>query len=216
MKKDLRKIAKKLRRQGYSFREISERLNIAKSTASLWSRKEIISESGKKRMHNLIIFSQIKARKVLLDKQEKYYQELDDKCSVLKNGGRYKKDDLKIFLALIYWAEGTKTKKNLGFTNSDPDMIKIYLKLLRASFDIKEKKLSAWLHLHDYHNRKEMISFWSKITGIDKKRISIYNKKHSGKQKKEGYKGCISVHYGNYRIFDEIMLIIKRFTNFKI
>ncbi|MHB8904396.1 MAG: hypothetical protein ACYC40_04855 [Patescibacteria group bacterium] len=216
MTKKIIEKAKNLRRSGYSFREISELLNVAKSTVSLWARKEIISESGKKRMHNLIIFSQIKARKILFDKQEKYYKDLDNKCSVLKNGGKYKKDDLKIFLALIYWAEGTKTKKNLGFTNSDPDMIKIYLKLLRASFDIKEEKLSAWLHLHDYHNRQEMIDFWSKITGIDKKRISIYNKEHSGKQKKEGYKGCISVRYGDYRIFDEIMLIIKRFVDLKI
>lgn len=208
--------AKDLRRRGYSFREISERLNIAKSTARYWTDKEIVSELGKKRMHNLIIFSQIKARKILLDKQEKHYKDLDDSCSVLKNPRQYKKDDLKVFLALIYWAEGDKTERRLGFTNSDSDMIKIYLKLLRVSFNIKEEKLSASLHLHDYHNRQEMIDFWSKITGIDKKRISIYNKEHSGKQKKEGYKGCISVRYSDYRMFDELMLIIKRFISIKI
>lgn len=213
MTKKIIEKAKNLRRSGYSFREISERLNIAKSTARYWTSKEIVSESGKKRMHNLIIFSQIKARKILLDKQEKYHKDLDDHCSVLKKPVQYKKDDLKIFLALIYWAEGAKTERRLGFTNSDPDMIKIYLKLLRVSFNIKEEKLSASLHLHDYHNRQKMIGFWSKITGIDKKRIGVYNKEHSGKQKKEGYKGCISVRYCDYRMLDELMLIIKRFVS---
>lgn len=216
MTKKIIEKAKHLRRRGYSFREISERLNIAKSTAHCWTSKEIISESGKKRIYNLMIFSKIKARKILLDKQEKYRKDLNDNCSVLKTPGHYKKDDLKIFLALIYWAEGAKTERRLGFTNSDPDMIKIYLKLLRITFKIKEEKLSASLHLHDYHNRQKMIDFWSKITGIDKKRISIYNKEHSGKQKKEGYKGCISIRYSDYHIFDELMLIIKRFVLIKI
>ncbi|MFA5753871.1 MAG: hypothetical protein WC905_00725 [Patescibacteria group bacterium] len=208
--------AKNLRRQGYSYREISERLNIAKSTARLWTSKETISEIGKKRMNNLIVCSQIKARHILLDKQKKYQRELAKECSVLKNRHRYSKDDLKLFLSLIYWAEGAKTERRLGFTNSDPEMIKVYLKLLRSSFPIKEEKISAVLHLHDYHNRQEMIDFWSKVAGIDKKRIGIYNKKHSGLRKKEGYKGCISIRYCDYHIFDEVMLVIKRFIAMKI
>jgi len=91
-------------------------------------------------------------------------------------------------------------------------LIKTYLSLLRAAFDIKEEKLIAWLHLHSYHNRSEMITFWSGVTGIDKNQINIYNKKNTGIRKKDGYLGCISVNYYNYKIFDEIMLIIKRFS----
>jgi len=45
---------------------------------------------------------------------------------------------------------------------------------------------------------------------------SIYNKKNTGIQKKAGYRGCIAVCYGDYRIFDEMMLIIKRFIGLKI
>ena len=102
----------------------------------------------------------------------------------------------------------------MAFINSDPKLIKTYLSLLRSAFDIKEEKLIAWLHLHSYHDRPEMLTFWSKVTGIDKNRINIYNKKNTAIRKKDGYKGCISIRYGNYMIFDEIMLIIKRFSKF--
>ena len=139
-------------------------------------------------------------------------RELDKDCSVLRNNKKYSRNDLKMFLALLYWGEGAKTDKRLAFINSDPKLIKTYLSLLRAAFDIKEEKLIAWLHLHSYHNRSEMITFWSGVTGIDKNQINIYNKKNTGIRKKDGYLGCISVNYYNYKIFDEIMLIIKRFS----
>jgi len=216
MKSELHQKADKLRKSGYSFREISEELGVSKSTASLWTRRDKMTSRGKIRLHNLLVFSQIKARKILLDKQEQHFKDLEANCRVLKNGRQYKKDDYKLFLALLYWGEGSKTNRRLSLINSDPEMVRIYLKLLRAAFDIREEKLSALLHLHDYHNRPEMLAFWSKVTGIDKKRISIYNKKNTGIQKKAGYRGCIAVCYGDYRIFDEMMLIIKRFIGLKI
>lgn len=149
----------------------------------------MVSPSGKRRFNNLLIVSQIKARRTLLDKNDIYEKSLAEKCGVLKNVKSYTKYQLKIFLALLYWGEGSKTKKNLTFTNSDHNLIKSYLKLLRASFNVDEKKISAWLHLHDYHDRQEMLTFWSNVTGIDKKRIHVYNKKNAGLRKKRDYKG---------------------------
>jgi hypothetical protein len=216
MIKDKKEEAKKLRRQGHSYREISKLLNIAKSTASIWTRQEKISPLGQKRMYNMLIFSQIKARGIALNKKNKRLDRLEYDCPVLKKQVKYKENDLKIFLALLYWAEGAKRERRLVFMNSDPDMVRIYLGLLRKSFKIKEEKISAVLHLHDYHDPTAMISFWSKISGIDKKKISVYNKKHSGLRRREDYKGCLSVRYSDFRILDEIMLIIKRFSVLKI
>lgn len=46
MKNTLKEEAINLRRQGHSFREISLKLNVAKSTVSLWSRKEVLDEKA--------------------------------------------------------------------------------------------------------------------------------------------------------------------------
>jgi len=215
MKNELKEKARALRRQGWSFRQISEKLKVSKSTTSFWSREEKMTKIGMRRFNNLIVVSRIKAQQVLLKKKEKYQKELEENCLVLK-GKKYSRNDLKIFLALLYWCEGSKTKKDLSFINSDPHMVGIYVKLLKRAFLIDSSRLRAVLHLHDYHNKEEMLNFWSDISGIDKKRISIYNKHNSGVNLRAGYKGCISVRYGDYKIFDELKLIAERFAELKI
>jgi len=219
MKRSQLKIkAQKLRQKGNSYREIGVNLGISKSTAYFWTNNEPILDAGKNRLVKLMAASKLKARCTILRKKENYLESLDQGCQVLKTSkllGEYGINELKIFLALLYWGEGSKTQTRVVFTNSDPGMVKIYLSLLRAAFDIKNDKFSAFLHLHSYHDAEEMLIFWSKITGIDKKRISIYNKKTSGLSRKKGYKGCISVRYGDYRIFEEITLIIRRFSELK-
>ncbi|MDP2736383.1 MAG: hypothetical protein Q8O59_01200 [bacterium] len=211
IKKDKFFRASKLRKFGYSLREISEKLKISKSTASLWMREQKISDSGKKRLENLSIKGREKSKIILQKKRINRIEKIEKECTVLSEKTSFRKDDLKLMLALLYWCEGGKTDRRVTFINSDHNLIKSFLKLLRKSFIINENKLKALLHLHEYHNRKEMLEYWTNITGIKPENISVYNKKNSGKRKRDNYKGCISIRYGDSKVLDEIMLIIKRF-----
>jgi hypothetical protein len=213
MKKDIKKQAKLLRKKGYSFREISLCCDIAKSTASLWCRNEFLNNRAKERIKNLGDVGREKGKITSREKRKRELEVIDNNCSVLKNK-EYGFDDYKLFLALLYWCEGGKTDNYINFINSDPDMINIFLYLLRKSFIINEDKFRVRLHLHEYHNREEMIIFWSSITGIEKNRFSIYNKPHTGINKKPGYKGCISVRYGDSKIFKEVFIIINRLIKY--
>jgi hypothetical protein len=58
-----------------------------------------------------------------------------------------------------------------------------------------------------------MVNYWSKVTGIPKNHFSIYNKPNTGINKKPGYKGCLSIRYGDSRIIKEVFIIIKRLEN---
>lgn len=58
-----------------------------------------------------------------------------------------------------------------------------------------------------------MIDYWSKVVGIPKNHFSIYNKPNTGINKKPGYKGCLSIRYGDSRIIKEVFIIIKRLEN---
>ena len=93
-------------------------------------------------------------------------------------------------------------------------MIKTFLSLLRKAYSIDENKIKAVLHLHSYHNPKKQIEYWSKVTKIRKENISVYHKKNKGIRKKDNYNGCISIRYGDVRILDELLLIIKRLAEF--
>jgi len=211
VKKDLFLSAAKLRKSGYSLREISEQLQISKSTASLWMRGQIIGDSGKKRLMNLSTRGREKSKVILREKKAKRMKQIAEECTVLVKKKKFEKDELKLMLSLLYWCEGGKTDRRVTFINSDPNLIKSFLSLLKSSFRINENKLKALLHLHGYHKRKEILKYWSDVTGIKQENISVYNKRNSGKIKREGYKGCLSVRYGDSNVLDEILLIIKRF-----
>lgn len=210
MKKELKIRAKLLRKQGYSFKEIGLKLNVSKSTASLWTRGEHLSSGAINRIRSLQIDGGLKGVLTKRNNYNKLRQNISDNCTVLNNKNKYSSDDYKIFLALLYWGEGSKSGSRLVFTNSDELMIKTYLSLLRRSFVIDNKKFRVCLHLHDYHPREAMLYFWSKLTAIPKNQFYVYNKPHTGKNRKINYKGCLSIRYGDSRILKEVFIIISR------
>jgi hypothetical protein len=206
--------ARKLREDGFSFREISEKLGISKSTASLWLRSIKLSVNAKKRIARLGEAGRRKAvetnnkkrdeeNKIIFKKVEKYFS----------GGVNQSGIDYKIECALMYWCEGTKHKGNtlVSFINADPDMIRYFLYVFRKSFDLNEKKFRALIHLHEYHNVKKQLKFWSNITKIPVSQFNkSYLKKNTGKNIKENYPGCISIRYSDIRIYKEIIFTIKK------
>ena len=83
-------------------------------------------------------------------------------------------------------------------------MVRTYMRLLTANFNVNKEKFYAFLHLHGYHNERTQKQFWSKVTGIPTERIKIYNKPNTGKNVREGYPGCIAVRYGDVLVAKEI------------
>jgi len=202
----------KLRQQGHSFREIGEHFNISKSTASLWLRDVKMSAKGKIRLQKRCDDGREKGAITNRKKRREIWQKMADKTVVFKKDlADYGPKYLKTLLAMLYWGEGYKNGRSLVFMNSDSEMVKVYLFLLRKSFKINESKLKAVIHLHEYHNQTEMINYWANIMDISKKQITIYKKGHTGIRKKDNYRGCVSVRCYNSLIVDEILLIIKRF-----
>lgn len=193
-----------LRKQGYSYNEISQKLKVAKSTCSLWLkgvklRKDaihrLVDRQEQGRANGALTLRQYR------EERDNYIQQKVDKSLI---NFVFTPQVGKLLCAALYWGEGAKTKSWLNFTNSDPRMIKVYLSLLRNYFGVDEEKFRALLHLHGYHNVKKQKLFWSKVTGISEERISIYEKPNSGINIKQGYPGCISIRYYDVRLAKEI------------
>lgn len=67
------------------------------------------------------------------------------------------------------------------------------------------------VHLHDYHDEKEMCDFWSSITQIPLVQFhKSYNKKSNHICKKEGYKGCVRIVYYDAHITRVLLAFAKR------
>ena len=198
-----------LRTKGYSFREISEILNISKSTASLWTRNIELSERANKRIDDLSVRGREKAANTNWQKQVMEDEEILERVGNAFIDKKFLKIDLKIACALLYWCEGSKGNK-MTFTNSDPEMIKFYLTTLRATFKIDEKKFRVVVHLHSYHDMKKQLRFWSRVTAIPLTQFTKpFLKKNTGINKKPGYQGCISIVYYNNRIKKELTCVCE-------
>ncbi|KKU79357.1 MAG: hypothetical protein UY04_C0011G0023 [Parcubacteria group bacterium GW2011_GWA2_47_7] len=103
--------------------------------------------------------------------------------------------------ALIYECEGGKSEKSsLEFTNSDPDLVRIFLRLLRESVSLDESKFRVVMHLHSYHDEAVEKNFWSKIIQIDKKQFLKTYQKHESGNAKPGYRGCVQIKYFDVNI----------------
>lgn len=217
MKKNIKiEKATELRRKGFSFREISEKLHIAKSTTSLWLRNVEVSKLGKKRLLKLGMDGRKKGIETNLKKRSLESSNIKLRVKKYFSSISYSKVNPRIACALLYWGEGTKYAGNkaVSFMNADPEMIKFFLHVFRKSFDLDENRFRALIHLHEYHDIKKQIRFWSDITRIPVNQFNkSYLKKNTGKNKKENYPGCISIRYSDIKIYKELMFIVRELIN---
>ena len=207
--------AKELRERGYSLKEISEKLNISKSTASVWLRDVKLSKNALKRLDARNLLGRVRSSNTKKEKRKKLDDELKKESLKLLDSVKINNDHLRLFCALLFECEGTKDLRGgIYFSNSDPELIRTFLTLLRLGFNIEERKLRILLHLHDYHSQQKQISFWSKVTGIPKSQFSKpYRKPHTRKRIKDNYQGCISVRYYDSVLARKLSAMAKGILN---
>lgn len=91
---------------------------------------------------------------------------------VLKKNLTRQEEKLRVAGIMLYWGEGAKLNSNPGgnraidFANSDPKMIKLFLKFLREICGIDEKRLRAFLYCYVNQDISALKQYWAKITNI--------------------------------------------------
>lgn len=181
-----RQQALKLRIQGKSYTEIADLLNIPKSTLSGWFHDLHLSGSARKRLEsrvNLRSFAGLMEKNRLQTvSAQKRAKEI--RFSSAKEITTVTKRDLFLLGVALYWAEGHKrtivkdgkerTYHPVSLSNSDPKLIKLFLKFLREICDVKEEQIYAELRIYQHHNAGSLLKFWSQQTNIDTSRFAKF------------------------------------------
>ena len=161
-----------LRKKGWTLPELKKEINIGYGTIFRYIKgveilpkfKKIWLEKRKgsiKRMKRAEEEARSKAEKVLFS---------------LSNKERL------IFVSALYWAEGSKS--DFGISNTDPELIKIFVKGLKDTFGISTKNLRVSVRIYEDLDKTKVLKFWSKITGIRVKNfvsVNILKGKKQGK-----------------------------------
>ena len=90
-----------------------------------------------------------------------------DATTVLK---KFNQDGLKVALAMLYLGEGTKWKSHSGLSlgSSDPNIILLYISLLKKCYKIEPQILKCRVSYRADQNIDELEEYWSTITGISR------------------------------------------------
>ena len=213
MKLEQRNKSVTLRKKGYSLKEISDVLKVAKSSVSVWVRDVKLSDKAKNIIANKMTRGQFISAQNKKAKSAKILQEYFNVNYALIEHLKIDSSVLKIFMAIMYWCEGGKyDNRMIQFTNSDPLVISSFLKILRQSYSIDEKKLRVCIHLHSYHLEDKQLKFWSKITNIPVNQfIKSFKKENSGKRIKPNYQGCLQIRYHDAEVGRDLLMAGKAF-----
>jgi hypothetical protein len=165
----------KLRRENKSYREISKRLKIPKSTLSGWLKNQVWSQeiSAKLSQENsLISTSRLRLmananKKRFEDIRAKYREEAE------KEFNKYFRDKLFVSGLMIYAGEGDSKIANsiVRIANTDWRMIDIFLRFIQNICKVDKSKIRLALTLYPDLNDNECKLFWSDKTGVSLSRF---------------------------------------------
>lgn len=200
-----------LRKKGYSYSQIKDKLGINKSTLSGWLYDMPLSE---KRIRELRDFSPKRIeryRNTMQVKKETRLQEVYKKVS--KDIGQFSKREIFLLGLFLYWGEGTKTaNSSTQLTNTNPAMLKFFIKWLDL-LGVNKKDLKVKLHLYSDMDIKKSIIYWSKELKIPMnqfKKPYIKETKIKNITYKSGFgKGTCCVIFEGRDIWEYIMMGIK-------
>ena len=154
----------KLRIQGKSYGEINKLLGVPKGTLSDWFTDFPLSDKARERISKRVntgslkgIIQSSKLRARLASKQAR---EIHKKA--FDQIGRLSKTELFFIGVVLYWGEGykrpivrkgkVKTYHSVVLSNSDPLLIKIFLRFLREICGVEENFIRVNIHAYEHQN----------------------------------------------------------------
>jgi hypothetical protein len=192
-----KELAIELRKKGLSYRDILEQVPVAKSSLSLWLKDLPLTEEEKR---------YLKKRKSLNISRGRINAAVANRRNRLKREQIFLQEAKTEFITLspdpffhigvaLYWAEGVKRNNFFAFTNSDIDMIKLFVRWIERFVGVSREDLHLQLYIHKPYAHENCEEYWSLELGIPMNafRKTVFKPHVSLVKKRPNYKGCLRV-----------------------
>lgn len=173
-----------LRKEGFSYSEIKERIKVSRSSLSLWLRNIPLSIEDKERLFKKQLAQHKQAWYLIRQRRIEKTNQIKERA--IKEIDKISDRELWLIGIALYWAEGTKEKEytvseQTAFSNSDPEMVKVFLLWVRKCLALSCNDIVFSLYIHENaKSRLEVVKdFWARIANIETDNISVYFKKHT-------------------------------------
>jgi predicted transcriptional regulator len=214
-----REHARALREEGRSMNEIARLVGVSLSSVSCWVRDVPLTEDQtaalRRRMSENGRAAAAAGRRSAARKVRRTYQEHGRQ---LAREGRL----MHIAGAMLYWAEGSKSRNTAQFVNSDPIMASFFVRFLRAEYDVPAEAFRVCCNLFaDHLDRQRAIEqFWLEALGLPescltKSIVNVYSKYSKKKRQNRLPYGTVRVSVHSTRIVQSIYGSIQEYGDFE-
>lgn len=155
-------LGRDLRRFGLSYGEIMDLIPVEKSTLATWCRDVRLTDE------------QVRAIRERTGSREGIPRDTNRKrrieislvrIAALSQTPGLMTDPLWVAGAVLYWAEGAKTRNHLEMANVDPRALRLFIHWIRTYLD-PDAVFSLQLHLHEGNDEGDARSYWRAETGL--------------------------------------------------
>lgn len=222
--------AYKLRMIGKSYSEITKLLGTPKATLSGWFKGIELPDKAKERLSRRAYQKSIAA---ILKHNHVQTHIAQQNARNIRNSAKSQitnltNKDLLMLGIILYWAEGykrlkvengkIKTHHPVSLSNSDPGLVKIFLRFLREVCSVNEEKIKGEIRVYEHHNEAYLLSFWSQMTNIPLDRLKTFKNGISiSSQRLRPYNilpyGTIQIRVNSTQLYHKIMGWIEGLSN---
>ena len=124
-------------------------------------------------------------------------------------------EKLKTAGIMLYWGEGAQRGGTVDFSNSNPEMVLVFLKFLREICGAAESRLRIYLYHHGNSEEVEASRiFWNQATGIPLAQFSrpYIPSRNTHKSSRIMRHGLIHIRYSDKRLLKLIQLWIGEYV----
>jgi hypothetical protein len=123
---------------------------------------------------------------------------------------------------MLFWAEGSRRRNSVAFTNSDPAMVRYFVAFLRSYFAPPDEAFRVNCNLFADHveRQHEIEQFWLQTldlpaTCLTKSTVNVYSKhSHKKRQNKLPY-GTVRVCVHSTRVVQSLYGSIQEYARFE-
>src|SRR3954451_14924427 len=119
------------------------------------------------------------------------------------------------------WAEGAKHRNTLRFTNSDPEMVRLFVRFVRKYFEIDDDAIRVTCNLFADHieRQREIERFWLEVANLPetclcKSSVNVYSKYSQKKRRNKLPYGTCRVSVSRTAIVEAIYGAIQAIGGF--
>jgi hypothetical protein len=219
MKTQERAEARRLRRLGWSVREIERSLDVSRSSVSLWVRDipltdDQVAELARRSATFPGQLAGAAANAALGRSRRRGYQA---EGRTRTGAG----DRLHLAGCMLFWGEADKHRNSVRIANSDPDLLRVFVTFLRRCYDADVSRIGISCNLFADHvaRQREIEAFWLRTLGLPssclrKSIVNVYSKYSQKKRRNKLRYGTCKVSYNDTAVVQSIYGAIQEYAGF--